>query len=84
MGKAKDDFLNERSRAEDIILGGLGFGEEVTIIEIQKTSQGFQGVARDKESDEYPFESEDEVTDLEQWALSVLLKTSSAPKANRK
>ena len=68
-----DDFLSEKSRAEDIILGSLGFGEEATIVSIEMTQDGYRGIARWADGETFDFESEDEPDDLERWALEVLL-----------
>lgn len=73
MAKPKDDWLNERTRAEDIILGSLGLGDEARISTITKTEEGFEGVALFDDGEEFPFESEDELSDLERWALRILL-----------
>ena len=70
-----DDFLNEQRRAEDILLGGLGFGEEASIIHIEVGPDGlFQGVGEFADGERFQFAAEDELSDLEQWALNVLLK----------
>ena len=70
----KDDFLSERNRAEDILLGSLGIGEEANIVTVEITPQGYKGVARWNNGEEFSFESEDEVDELQQWALSILKK----------
>ncbi len=70
-----DDFLEERTRAEDIILGGLGFGEDATLLTIVQTENGFEGTGRWPDGDEFSFEcdDEDELSELEKWALQILL-----------
>lgn len=73
MAKPKDDWLNERTRAEDIILGSLGLGDEARISTITETQEGFKGVALFDDGEEFPFESEDELSDLERWALRILI-----------
>lgn len=70
---SKKDFLDEKTRAEDIILGSLGFGEEAKIISIKKTKQGFSGLGRFLDGEEFDFSSEDPLDDLEMWALKILL-----------
>ncbi len=82
MAKPKDDWLHEQTRAEDIILGSLGLGDEAKISTIVRTSDGFEGVAIFDDGETYPFESEDELTDLEQWALSILLNDNTQKKAS--
>ena len=68
-----EDFLSEKIRAEDIILGSLGFGEEAHIISIEKTKDGFSGIAVFQDGEEFSFCSEDELTEFEIWALGVLI-----------
>jgi hypothetical protein len=76
------DFLDERTRAEDIILGSLGFGEEATLLEIHRTSEGFEGTGQWSDGEDFSFESEEGVAldDLEDWALNILtgVETPSA------
>jgi len=71
----KDDFLEETTRAEDIILGGLGFGEEAKIVEICFQGEGFTGTGAWTDGVEFEFSSDDELTALEQWAIQVLQKS---------
>lgn len=70
---ATEDFLSERNRAEDILLGSLGFGEDARILRVERTSGGYRGVACWPDGEEFAFESEDELDDLEQWALTQLV-----------
>jgi len=69
----KDDFLEARNRAEDILLGGLGFGEDASIIQIERSENGFKGSGKWSDGEEFAFESEDELEELELWALNILL-----------
>ncbi|MCI5064608.1 hypothetical protein MRY87_02660 [bacterium] len=73
MGKKKDDFLAERVRAEDILLGGLGFGEEATIIDVVLERDLYRGRGRWRDGTEFEFESDEEPSDLERWAIEVML-----------
>jgi hypothetical protein len=68
------DFLDEKTRAEDIILGSLGYGEEATLISVTTTEAGFEGIGHWDDGEEFSFESEEGVAldELEKWALSVL------------
>ena len=66
------DFLDERTRAEDILLGTLGFDADAKIVSIELTSEGYRGQGAFSDGENFEFESEDEVTDLERWALNVL------------
>ena len=68
-----EDFLSEKIRAEDIILGSLGFGEEAKIISISKDGDGFSGIGMWEDGEEFPFKSEDKLTELEIWAVETLL-----------
>ena len=70
----KEDFLSEKSRAEDILLGSLGIGEEAKIVSIELTNQGYKGIAVWSDGEEFPFENDDEINDLQRWALKILLK----------
>ena len=68
-----DDFLDEKTRAEDILLGSLGFGEDAHIGHIERAGDGYRGRGCFADGEEFDFESEDELGDLEEWALSVLV-----------
>ena len=69
----KEDFLSERNRAEDIILGTLGFGEDASIISISFTESGFyKGIGRWADGETFEFGSEDVPGELEMWALKIL------------
>jgi hypothetical protein len=67
-------------RAEDIILGSLGFGEEARVVSIERTSDGYKGIGRWADGEEFPFESEDEMDELTEWALQILLDSKNASK----
>lgn len=67
-----DDFLNERSRAEDVLLGSLGFGEEARIVSVNRTEQGYRGCGAWADGDTFEFESTDGFDDLIEWALGVI------------
>ena len=71
---AEDNYLSERVRAEDILLGALGFGEDAKITSIQKTDFGFSGVGQYRDGESFSFQNEEDMTPLEAWALSILLK----------
>ena len=68
-----DDFLKEDRRAEDILLGTLGLGEDAKIISIERTSGGYRGKGLWPDGDEFDFESEDSLDELQEWALKVIL-----------
>ena len=79
--KKNGDDLSPKVRAEDIILGSLGFGEEARIVSIQRTPEGYKGIGRWADGEEFPFESDDEIDELTEWALGILLG-SNAKAAN--
>jgi len=68
-----DDCLDELIRAEDIILGALGFDAGASLVKINQTSAGFAGIAKWPDGEEFAFESEDPLSELEQWALKILM-----------
>lgn len=76
-----EEFLSEEVRAEDIILGSLGFGEEARIISIAAVDGGFKGLGRWADGEEFEFESDSELNELELWALGVLLNSKGKSKA---
>lgn len=67
-----EEWLEERVRAEDILLGSLGFGEEATVVTVQGDESGYHGLGRWPDGEEFEFYSEDEVDELQLWALQVL------------
>ena len=73
-----EEFLCARSRAEDILLGSLGFGEEAQIVFIEVTPQGYRGSGRYADGEAFDFESDQELGELENWALSVLVEKKNA------
>lgn len=77
MSKEGDD-LSPQVRAEDIILGSLGFGEEARVVSIERTPEGYRGIGRWADGEEFPFESDDELDELQEWALSILLESKKA------
>lgn len=77
MKKKDGDDLSPRVRAEDILLGSLGFGEDARVISIERTDSGYKGIGEWPDGEQFEFESDDELTELDGWALSVLLADSS-------
>jgi hypothetical protein len=77
MSKESDD-LSPQVRAEDIILGSLGFGEEARIVSIERTADGYKGIGRWADGEQFPFESDDELDELQEWALRILLESKKA------
>ena len=74
-----EDCLDEQTRAEDILLGSLGLGEDAHILEISYTEDSYSGIAVWSDGEKFEFSSEDELTDLERWALKTF-----KPNSNRK
>jgi hypothetical protein len=72
MGKNGDD-LSPEVRAEDILLGSLGFGEDARIRTIERTDSGYMGTGVWSVGSEFSFESEDELDGLQKWALDFVL-----------
>lgn len=75
--KKDGDDLSPQVRAEDIILGSLGFGEEARVVSIERTPEGYKGIGRWADGEEFNFESEDEMDELTEWALRILLEPKS-------
>jgi hypothetical protein len=73
--KKDGDDLSPQVRAEDIILGSLGFGEEARVVSIERTPEGYKGIGRWTDGEEFNFESEDEMDELTEWALRILLES---------
>ncbi len=73
MTKKGGDDLSPQVRAEDILLGSLGYGEEARIVSIERTADGFKGIGRWADGEEFTFESDDEIDDLTEWALQIIL-----------
>ena len=79
----EDDFLSEKNRAEDILLGALGYGEGAHIISIERVAPdnltstcSFKGKGRYDDGEEFDFESDFDLSELDVWALGVLLKST--------
>ncbi|RIL07916.1 MAG: hypothetical protein DCC75_09615 [Proteobacteria bacterium] len=72
--RESESFLDERTRAEDIILGALGFGEDARIVKISRTEGGFCGSGCFNDGEKFDFENQEALSELEEWALEVLLE----------
>lgn len=68
-----EEELSERVRAEDILLGSIGYGEGASLVSLTPTSRGYAGVGRWADGEEFEFECDEELDELQQWALGVLL-----------
>ncbi len=67
-----EDCLDPHTRAEDILLGALGIGEEAKIVCVERCDGGYRGRAVWPDGEEFDFASDEEPTELEVWALGVL------------
>ena len=68
------DGLSPRQRAEDILLGSLGFGEEAKLVTLERTTiGGYRGIGQYTDGEQFEFESDDELSELQIWALQLLL-----------
>ena len=72
----QDDFLHERVRAEDILLGALGYGEEARIVSIIPSKNGYSGTGCWPDGERFEFSCEGELSELESWALTLLCGAS--------
>ena len=72
MKKKKEDDLSPRSRAEDILLGSLGFGEDAKLVSVKRTELGYCGEGVWPDGEKFQFENDDQLDDLQVWALEVL------------
>ena len=66
------DGLSPRQRAEDILLGSLGFGEDAKLVSVERTVEGYRGRGVFTDGEHFDFESDDELTELQAWALELL------------
>lgn len=71
------DELTPQQRAEDILLGSLGFAEDARITHLERRSVGYAGRIIFSDGEETSFESEEETDELQEWALQVLLDNKS-------
>ncbi len=70
----KEKFLSEKQRAEDILLGSLGFGQDASITSCCSDSKFFWGEGVYSDGEKFTFKSEDPISQLEMWAIGVLTK----------
>lgn len=67
-----DEFLNEITRAEDILLGALGFDGDASIVSLRVTEAGYEGEGVWPDGETFSFESDWEPDELELWAISIV------------
>lgn len=73
---ASEECLDVKNRAADILLGALGYDVDARITKVEATADGYRGQGIWSDGEVFNFESEDELTELERWALTVLLDGS--------
>ena len=66
------DGLTPRQRAEDILLGSLGFGEDAKLVALERTAEGYRGSGVFADGESFEFESDEELSELQIWALEQL------------
>ena len=73
--KAPKDDLTPAMRAEDILLGSLGYGEDAKVLSVERTDAGYKGTGVWQDGEQFTFESDDELDHLQIWALEILLQS---------
>lgn len=68
----KEDLLDEKQRAEDILLGSLGYGFEARVISLSASTTGYKGTGSWPDGEVFEFESEGELDSFQYWALGVM------------
>lgn len=68
------DGLDPKTRAEDVLLGSLGFDESAHIKSVWRTEEGYAGIGIWSDGESFDFESDSELDELQRWALTVLLE----------
>jgi hypothetical protein len=68
----KEDLLDERQRAEDILLGSLGYGSEARVVSLSASTTGYKGIGSWPDGESFEFESEGELDSFQHWALGVM------------
>ena len=73
--------LDRLTRAEDILLGALGYDAPASIVEVHKTNHGYAGCGRYEDGERFEFESTEDLQSLEIWALEVMADKARSPGA---
>ena len=73
-----EDAFSEFQRAEDILLGTLGFAEEARIISVARTESGYAGVGQYSDGEQFEFSSDEGLDELETWALDQVARALKA------
>lgn len=66
-------LLDQRRRAEDILLGSLGFAEGASILSLEKCGKRYKGTGTWDEGGTFVFESDDDLDQLQDWAIEIFL-----------
>ena len=70
-------LLDARSRAEDILLGSLGFDSEATVLSVRKEELGYSGLAQWADGEQFEFRSDSPLSDLESWAIEIIEQSAA-------
>jgi hypothetical protein len=73
-----NELDDERVRAEDVLLGSLGYGEGARVLTVCRTTEGYCGRGAWHDGEEFEFESEGALEYLEEWALGILVRALNA------
>jgi hypothetical protein len=71
-----EDWEDELVRAQDILLGTHGFGEEARLLELKVSDRGYSGRGMFQNGDHFEFSSDEELDELECWAVEILVANS--------
>jgi hypothetical protein len=71
---AAEEQLDEITRAEDILLGALGFDGDAKIITLVCDAEGYRGTGSWPDGDSFDFSSDWTPDELELWAIEILQK----------
>ena len=70
----EDEKVDELGRAEDIVLGSLGYGEDAKILSFSVDSDSYRGEAQWSDGEKFDFNSPiEEMNELEKWAVKILI-----------
>ena len=72
------DKLDPLTRAEDILLGALGYDVSASIIEVHPTENGYAGSGKYVDGEVFEFESGAGLAELESWAIKVITQGGSS------
>lgn len=78
-----DEMEDERVRAEDILLGTHGFGEDARLLELYVTKDGYRGRGVWADGEAFEFCSDEAPGELECWAIEVLVAQEKTFRRNQ-